>query len=160
MNYYYSWNSPIGTLHIVCDEDSVKALAFDDNWPLLQKKFKDLIKKKNKTHISVVEQLTEYIHGNRKKFSIKLNPEGTAFQRQVWKALETIPYGQVRTYQEQAESIQRPKAFRAVGTANGLNPISILIPCHRVIGKDGKLRGYAGGLGSKDSLLKLEGRQV
>lgn len=157
MNYYYKWESPLGSMHIVCDDTSLKVLAFNDNWPILQKKYqKNLETKKTRIHELVVQQLSEYVTKKRKNFDIPMDPDGTEFQKTVWRALLTIPYGQVRTYQEQAESINNPKAIRAVGTANGKNPISILIPCHRVIGKDGKLRGYAGGLDSKDNLLKLE----
>lgn len=102
------------------------------------------------------EQLMEYLAGKRKAFDLPLEPEGTPFQKAVWKALTGIPYGKTRTYKDIAESIGNPKACRAVGMANNKNPIAILIPCHRVIGAGGKLVGYAGGLDIKKKLLDLE----
>lgn len=102
-------------------------------------------------------QLEEYLTGRRTIFELPLRPEGTPFQQLVWQALLTIPYGQVRTYAQIAGQIGRPKACRAVGLANGRNPISIFIPCHRVIGANGTLTGYAGGLDMKKKLLDLEG---
>jgi methylated-DNA-[protein]-cysteine S-methyltransferase len=157
MHFYHQWKSPLGSLHIICSESHLKVLAFDDNWHILRKKYeKSLTTKLIPLHSKLIEELKEYISQQRKEFTVPLMPEGTDFQKSVWEALLKIPYGQVRSYQAQAASIQNPKAVRAVGSANGKNPISILIPCHRVIGKDGKLRGYAGGLGSKDSLLKIE----
>lgn len=103
------------------------------------------------------KQLQEYFAGERRDFDLPLNPEGTAFEREVWEALRTIPYGELRTYGQMAAQLGRPTASRAVGRANGLNPIAILIPCHRVIGANGKLTGYAGGLEMKERLLTLEG---
>ena len=103
------------------------------------------------------QQLSEYFAGSRRTFDIALAPEGTDFQRAVWDALTKVPFGQTRTYGQQAEMIGNPKAVRAVGAANGRNPIGIVIPCHRVIGSSGKLTGYAGGLDKKEYLLKLEG---
>lgn len=102
------------------------------------------------------DQLNEYFFGKRRSFDLPLEPEGTLFQRLVWHALLTIPYGETRTYRQIAEQIGRPAACRAVGAANGRNPISILIPCHRVIGTSGCLTGYAGGLAAKELLLRLE----
>jgi len=102
------------------------------------------------------EQLNEYLAGKRKAFDLPLAPEGTPFQKAVWKALTGIPYGETRTYKEIAETVGKPRACRAVGMANNKNPIAILIPCHRVIGADGKLTGYAGGLDIKKKLLDLE----
>lgn len=102
------------------------------------------------------KQLQEYFEGNRKQFTLPLAPEGTAFQQKVWKALQTIPYGEVRTYGQIAAQIGEPKACRAVGMANHNNPVGIIIPCHRVIGANGKLTGYAGGLDKKEKLLQLE----
>jgi len=105
-------------------------------------------------------QLAEYFEGRLIDFDLPLAPEGTEFERQVWDALLTIPYGQVRSYKDIAVQLGRPKACRAVGRANGLNPISIIIPCHRVIGSDGRLTGYAGGLEFKEALLQLEGSRL
>ena len=98
-------------------------------------------------------QLTEYFFGTRRGFDLPLHATGTAFQQEAWAALRQIPYGQTRTYQQQAAVIGRPAAVRAVGTANGRNPISIIVPCHRVIGTNGSLTGYGGGLDAKQWLL-------
>jgi len=104
----------------------------------------------------VVTQLEEYFAGERTVFDLVLRPTGTAFQRRVWDALSRIPYGETRTYGEIAEAIGQPGAARAVGLANGRNPIAIVVPCHRVIGADGSLTGYGGGLDVKRALLDLE----
>lgn len=103
-------------------------------------------------------QLTEYFAGRRTTFALPLDPQGTPFQRAVWDALRTIPFGQTRSYAEIARQIGRPTAVRAVGAANGRNPLSIVTPCHRVIGTNGRLTGFAGGLDRKAFLLRLEGR--
>ncbi|MCY7294998.1 methylated-DNA--[protein]-cysteine S-methyltransferase [Alteromonas sp. a30] len=112
--------------------------------------------------ISVIDdakqQLLEYFAGERTEFDLPLAPKGTAFQQQVWTALTTIPYGETTSYQDIASQINKPKGSQAVGQANGKNPISIVIPCHRVIGKNGGLTGYAGGLDRKSKLLALESR--
>ena len=103
-----------------------------------------------------VNQLQEYFEGKRKQFNIKLSPEGTEFQKKVWKQLEGIPFGKTATYQQMANQLGDPKVIRAAASANGKNPISIIIPCHRVIGSDGSLTGYAGGLHRKKWLLEFE----
>ncbi|HEX7046190.1 MAG TPA: methylated-DNA--[protein]-cysteine S-methyltransferase [Gammaproteobacteria bacterium] len=105
----------------------------------------------------VIRQLEEYFAGKRKDFDLPLAPAGTVFQQSVWKALMTIPFGKAVSYSDIANSIGNPNAVRAVGLANGRNPIPIVIPCHRVIGKDGSLTGYGGGLPIKEKLLALEG---
>ena len=105
---------------------------------------------------SAFTQLQEYLTGKRQTFELILHPEGTDFQKAAWQALMEIPYGQTRTYRQQAERIGKPKAVRAIGMANHRNPIPIFIPCHRVIGTDGSLTGYGGGLEIKQSLLALE----
>lgn len=101
-------------------------------------------------------QLDEYFSGSRCEFNISVSPVGTEFQKMVWKELEKIPYGETRTYGEIAAALNKPKGMRAVGMACGKNPIGIIIPCHRVIAKNGKLQGFAGGLELKEKLLKLE----
>ena len=103
-------------------------------------------------------QLDEYFEGRRRKFDLALRPHGTYFQRSAWESLLRIPFGETRSYLQQAESISNPRAIRAIGQANSRNPISIIIPCHRVIGKNGSLTGYAGGLYRKTRLLALENR--
>ena len=101
-------------------------------------------------------QLDEYFEGRRQNFDLALKPHGTDFQRSAWESLLRIPYGETRSYLQQAESIRNPRAIRAIGQANSRNPISIIIPCHRVIGKNGSLTGYTGGLARKTRLLALE----
>jgi O-6-methylguanine DNA methyltransferase len=104
----------------------------------------------------VFEQLTEYLAGRRKKFDFPYELRGTEFQKKAWAELEKIPYGQTRTYGQQAAAMGKPKASRSVGMANHCNPIIIVVPCHRVIGANGNLTGYGGGLPMKEALLKLE----
>ena len=101
-------------------------------------------------------QLEEYFAGERRKFDVPLDMEGTEFQKKVWRALMDIPYGEVRSYSDIAEKVGSPKAVRAVGMANHVNPIPVIVPCHRVVGKNGKLVGYAGGLAMKEWLLGME----
>ena len=113
--------------------------------------------KSDKPFGEVKKQLAEYFRGKRRKFDLKLAPEGTPFQLAAWRQLRRIPYGKTISYGEQASRIGNPKAARAVGAANGENPISIIVPCHRVIGADGRLTGFGGGLGKKKKLLELEG---
>jgi methylated-DNA-[protein]-cysteine S-methyltransferase len=107
-----------------------------------------------------VDQLKEYFDGNRKQFDFPLHLEGTDFQLAVWKALLEIPYGQTRSYADIAQSIGKPGAARAVGMANHNNPIAVVVPCHRVVGRDGSLTGYAGGIHLKQHLLAIEGRRL
>ena len=110
--------------------------------------------------VETAAQLSAYFNGDRRTFDVPLNPEGTPFQLEVWRALLEIPWGEVTSYGALAERIDRPRAVRAVGAANGRNPIPIVIPCHRVIGRDGTLTGYGGGLEPKTALLLLEGRRA
>jgi len=105
---------------------------------------------------SAAAQIDEYLAGARTQFSLPLALHGTEFQQEVWQALQTIPYGETRSYKDIAAAIGRPKALRAVGMANNRNPIAIIVPCHRVIGRDGSLTGYGGGLPLKQRLLELE----
>ncbi len=107
-----------------------------------------------------MKQLREYFAGKRADFDLPLAPEGTEFQRSVWRNLQDIPYGETISYGELAKRVGNPKASRAVGAANGQNPIPIVIPCHRVIGANGKLTGFGGGLPTKEALLALETRQL
>ena len=145
------YNSPVGGL-----------LAEVENGFLVRLDFADGIQAEGKNGnesalmTQVVMQLDEYFRGARKNFNLPLNPAGTGFQRKVWEVLLTIPYGETRAYREIAEAAGCPKGFRAVGMANNKNPIAIIIPCHRVVGSNGKLVGYAGGLDRKEALLALE----
>jgi methylated-DNA-[protein]-cysteine S-methyltransferase len=119
-------------------------------------------RKVQETHIikDAAVQITEYFDGKRKTFDLPLNPQGTDFQLRVWKALQNIPYGETRSYADIAAITGNPKAYRAVGMANHHNPIPIIIPCHRVIGANGSLTGYAGGLELKQRLLNLESEHL
>ena len=154
MKYWDIFESELGPIHIICDEEGILGVEFGREVPKEGlKKSTDLIKK-------AVLQLNEYLIGERTEFDLPLKPEGTAFQKKVWEALCTIPYGQTRSYKEIAVQIGNEKACRAVGMANNRNPISIIIPCHRVIGADRSLVGYGGGLNIKVKLLNLESSGV
>ena len=115
------------------------------------------VTEENGLNREVIRQLKEYFAGKRREFSLPLSPAGTEFQKKVWSALQEIPYGETRTYKEIAGRCGNEKACRAVGMANHVNPIGIVIPCHRVVGSSGKMVGYAGGLDKKQYLLELEG---
>lgn len=155
--------TPIGTMFAGATKDGLCLLEFTDR-RMLESEFTYLVTHYNATlmrgenqHIKCIKQeLTEYFVGKRKNFTVPLDIKGTDFQKQVWQALITIPYGTTRSYQQQADFIGNPKAVRAVANANGMNRMSIVIPCHRVIGADGKLTGYGGGLWRKNLLLNLE----
>jgi methylated-DNA-[protein]-cysteine S-methyltransferase len=136
-------------LDLICSEDAIVSLSFRTG--------EETQRPLTALEQQVKEQLQEYFEGRRSSFDLPLSPEGTDFQKLVWEELLKIPYGESRTYNEIAVAIGRPKASRAVGNAINKNPIAIIIPCHRVIGKDGNLRGYAGGLELKEMLLRLEG---
>lgn len=136
-------------LDLICSEDAIVSLSFRTG--------EETQRPLTALEQQVKEQLQEYFEGRRSSFDLPLAPEGTDFQKLVWEELLKIPYGESRTYSEIAVAIGRPKASRAVGNAINKNPIAIIIPCHRVIGKDGNLRGYAGGLELKEMLLRLEG---
>ena len=152
--YYSSIPSPIGQLLLTGDRDTLTGLYFstgnkargaDPEWERYDEPFRRARK-----------QLDEYFAGDRKVFDLSLDPPGTEFQRSVLDALLRIPYGETKTYADIANEIGNPKAVRAVGGANGNNPIAVIIPCHRVIGKDGSLTGFGGGLETKRKLLELE----
>lgn len=150
MKYWDTMESRVGTLTIICDEEAITGLEF-----LVKEPFEG-IKKRTPLLERAVLQLEEYMDGKRKSFDLPLKPEGTEFQKKVWNALLDIPYGETRSYKDIAVFIGNPKACRAVGMANNRNPISIIIPCHRVIGANGSLVGYGGGLPIKIELLNLE----
>lgn len=157
MKYYYTiMDSPVGGITLIADDKSLCAIYWPDQVPD-EKKFPNLEKKDtSKVLITTVKQLTDYFNGKRTEFDLPLRPVGTDFQERVWQALTTIDYGDTVSYGEIANDIRNPKAVRAVGAAIGKNPISIIIPCHRVIGSNGKLTGFAGGLSTKEFLLNLE----
>ncbi|GAA0733161.1 methylated-DNA--[protein]-cysteine S-methyltransferase [Sphingomonas japonica] len=149
-------SSPIGTLTLVARDAGLAAVLWPDDAPT-RVPLGAMDDAADHPILDLAEaQLTEYFRGERTEFTVPLDFAGTAFQRQVWAALLTIPFGQTRSYAAIAAQIGRPTATRAVGAANGRNPISILAPCHRVIGASGKLTGFAGGLGVKKWLLAHE----
>lgn len=143
------FHSPIGWLSIEDNGIALTKINFE------KQACKECSKTSMITRIAI-QQLEEYFNGKRYSFSLPLAPSGTQFMQDVWQALITIPYGEVRSYGDIARKIGNPKACRAVGMANNRNPLPIIIPCHRVIGANGKLIGYAGGLGCKEKLLALE----
>lgn len=148
--------SPIGVLYIVATSRHLVGLTPEIGWNRLKKRFNILIEQENDIINKTQYQLDEYFDGIRQKFDIPIFLDGTEFQKSAWNALLEIPYGKTISYQEQAKNIGSPRAIRAIGGANGANPISIVVPCHRVIGKSGKLTGYASGLDIKRFLLELE----
>ncbi|WP_173913058.1 methylated-DNA--[protein]-cysteine S-methyltransferase [Acinetobacter sp. Marseille-Q1618] len=153
---YMKMASPVGTLKLVAHDTALVAVLWKNENPK-RVRLAELVE--NAQHPILLEtqkQLNEYFAGQRQKFDVPLDFEGTEFQQKVWQALLTIPFGETRSYKQIAEQIGNLKAVRAVGAANGKNPISIIAPCHRVVGTNGKLVGFAGGLENKDILLKIE----
>ncbi|WP_425918160.1 methylated-DNA--[protein]-cysteine S-methyltransferase [Acinetobacter sp. TSRC1-2] len=148
--------SPVGTLKLVAHETALVAVLWENENPK-RVRLAELIEQiDHPILLETQKQLTEYFAGKRQQFDLPLDFEGTEFQKKVWQALLSIPFGETRSYRDIAEQIGNVKAVRAVGAANGKNPISIIAPCHRVIGMNGKLVGFAGGLGNKHILLKIE----
>ena len=146
-----SFDSPIGVLSVVVDDDgAVKRLHFG-------RLDIDGLHEDATAIAPVRAQLEEYLAGERREFDLDLAPEGTEFQRAVWNGLLTIPFGQTASYGQLAERVGHAGAFRAVGAANGANPIAVIMPCHRVVGSDGRLTGFGGGIPIKAALLALEG---
>lgn len=148
------YKTPIGTAKIVGDENGIQSIS------VLDEDFSTALEV-TESHIpeclqDCVRQLEDYFEGKRNDFDLKLNPQGTTFQKRVWEELLNIPYNKTRTYLEQSKALGDVKAIRAVASANGKNPIWIIIPCHRVIGSDGSLTGYAGGIWRKKWLLAHE----
>jgi methylated-DNA-[protein]-cysteine S-methyltransferase len=157
MNYYYkTMKSPVGELTLIADDQGLSAVLWENDKPG-RVRLEPLIQADSHPMLMEAErQLIDYFSGKRSKFTMPLSFKGTEFQKKVWKALVEIPFGETRSYAQIAQEIGHPKAVRAVGAANGKNPISIIAPCHRVIGSSGKLTGFAGGLVTKAFLLDLE----
>ena len=149
-------DSPVGPLFVAADDDGLRAIEFRDNRHPV-KRDGDWREGDNSTLRKAGRQLDEYFAGKRRAFDLPLSPHGTEFQRKVWTTLTTIPYGETISYAQLAARVGRSSATRAVGAANGRNPLPIVLPCHRVIGADGSLTGFGGGLPTKQFLLKLEG---
>lgn len=145
----------MGTVRIVQRGQSIVQLDLGSKAPF--EPLADTAEQETPLLLRAFAQLEEYLAGTRREFDLPLAPAGTPFQRKVWDALLQIPYGQTRSYRQIAEAAESPKGFRAVGMANNRNPIAVFIPCHRVIGADGSMVGYGGGLEIKEHLLRLEG---
>jgi methylated-DNA-[protein]-cysteine S-methyltransferase len=152
----YAMKSPVGTLYLVASQETLHGVYFKKQNIALVKSLRSSIPSE-KILSETVRQLEEYFAGKRKEFDITFELAGTRFQKQVWKELYKIPYGKTMAYKDLAARIKNPKAVRAVGSANGRNPVCIIIPCHRVIAADGTIGGYGGGIDIKQQLLKLEG---
>lgn len=161
MNLYRTtWLSPIGPLHLLADDDHLLCLAFDQNLEAVLQRLSGAAARLEKNLLlnRVCGELAEYFEGCRTSFSVPIAPQGTAFQLRAWEALRRIPYGTTVSYQAQARELGAAGAVRATGTANGRNPIAIIVPCHRVVRSDGGIGGYAGGISVKRELLELEAR--
>ncbi|MEB6668059.1 methylated-DNA--[protein]-cysteine S-methyltransferase [Acinetobacter vivianii] len=157
---YMYMDSPVGALKLVAHDQALVAVMWD-NEDHKRVRLAELIEDRQHPMLhKVKQQLEEYFAGQRQQFDLPLDFQGTAFQQQVWQALLNIPYGETRSYKEIAVQLGNEKAVRAVGAANGKNPISIIAPCHRVIGSSGALVGFAGGLDKKQILLNLEQSQI
>ncbi|MGY0503842.1 methylated-DNA--[protein]-cysteine S-methyltransferase [Luteimonas sp. e5] len=154
--HYRHIDSPIGRLLIAAGDAGIRALEFPENRHPV-KRDGDWVAGNHPLLDAAEQQLHEYFAGQRQQFELPLDAHGTMFQRSVWAALQAIPYGQTCSYARLAQAIGKPAAVRAVGAANGRNPIPIIVPCHRVIGADGTLTGFGGGLPTKQFLLRLEG---
>jgi len=158
MNYSYKiMPTVIGKLKLIASDKGLAAILWENDKPS-RVRLGPLTENKNHPILLQAErELAEYLDGKRKEFSVQLDPAGTPFQSKVWEALEKIPFGETRSYGEIAREIGNSKAARAVGAAIGRNPVSVMVPCHRVIGSSGDLTGFAGGLKIKERLLALEG---
>ena len=150
-NYSTTYRTDLGLIKITASDKGLTGLLFDAKFDI------NLLSVDHPVLSEALKQLEEYFNGNRKDFTLPLDIQGTEFQIQVWEAVTKIGYGRTATYLDIARSIQNVKAVRAVGLANGKNPTPIIIPCHRIIGSNGKLIGYGGGLWRKEWLLKHEG---
>jgi len=156
--YFTYYHSPFGKIVLTADDDGLTSLEFfdGDKNTSIPAHYQQLQQEQD-IFAEVCHQLDQYFAKQRINFDLKLAPQGTKFQQQVWQALTTIKQGETKSYSWLAKTINNEKAVRAVGSANGANPIALIIPCHRVIGANGKLTGYAGGLALKAKLLEFEG---
>ena len=151
MNYQHL-DTPIGTLRLASNGIQLLKIEFEGQYN------NDVVETSDAVLVNCAHQLTDYFAGKRQRFELALWTKGTPFQQAVWDALADIPYGELRSYKDIAHSINNPAAVRAVGAASGRNPLPIVVPCHRVIGSNGSLTGFAGGLETKRVLLQLEAR--
>lgn len=157
--FYKKWMSPIGEINLYANETSLLALTFKENDEEVTTRLglQDHVDEISAIIVETMKQLEEYFEGKRKAFEVPVTLVGTDFQLLAWNFLRDIPFGMALSYGEQASKIERKGAFRAVGSANGKNPISIIIPCHRILASNGKISGYAGGPAIKKRLLEIEG---
>jgi methylated-DNA-[protein]-cysteine S-methyltransferase len=149
-------DSPVGKLKLVASDKGLVAILWENDSPRRVRLSEPIVNEQHPVLVETERQLGEYFAGKRKTFSVALDMRGTRFQKNVWEALLAIPFGETRSYGQLALQLGNPRASRAVGAANGRNPVSIIVPCHRVIGSSGKLTGFAGGLEIKARLLNLE----
>ncbi len=159
-NYYLKLPSPVGLLTLVANDRGLMAILWETDDPKELRIFSAKEDENFSILVAAAKQLQEYFAKKRRQFDLPLDLQGTDFQKRVWAALLTIPYGKTASYLDIAKKIHHPKAVRAVGMATGKNPVSIMVPCHRIIGSNGKLTGFAGGLTTKKFLLHLEGNEV
>jgi methylated-DNA-[protein]-cysteine S-methyltransferase len=153
---YKMIKSPVGRLKLVASEQGLVAILWENDNPTRIRLRELVADDRHPVLVETERQLKEYFAGKRKTFSVGLDMRGTRFQKDVWEKLLAIPFGETRSYGQLAKQLGNPRATRAVGAANGKNPLSIIVPCHRVIGSSGKLTGFAGGLQTKAKLLSLE----
>ena len=158
--FFKTMPSPVGLLTLVANDRGLAAVLWENDDPKRVRLSPLHEAPKHPVLLEAERHLRDYFAGKRETFALKLDFTGTDFQKKVWEALLTIPFGETRSYAQIAEQIGNPNAVRAVGAANGKNPISIIAPCHRVIGSNGRLTGFAGGMDAKAFLLKLEAKQL
>jgi methylated-DNA-[protein]-cysteine S-methyltransferase len=158
--FYKEMKSPVGKLKLVASSKALVAVLWEQERPNRVKIGTMNLEPQHPILVEAERQLSEYFAGKRTKFDLPLQPDGTEFQKKVWRALREIPFGKTKSYLDLARAIGFPDASRAVGAANGKNPLSIVVPCHRVVGADGALTGFAGGLETKAALLALEAKSV
>jgi methylated-DNA-[protein]-cysteine S-methyltransferase len=158
--YRLAWMSPLGKLHLIANDRELLSLAFDQNRDACQLRLGIHAPEERENAILDLAklELLEYFEGRRRTFTVPLDLRGTEFQKKAWAALQNIPFGATISYRDQARELGQEGAVRATGSANGRNPIAIIVPCHRVVRSDGTLGGYAGGLEIKAGLLELEAR--
>ena len=155
---YKTIDSPVGKLKLIASDNGLVAVLWEKEKPNRVRLGEVETREMHPVLVKAESQIAEYFARKRSKFSLPLDMRGTPFQKQVWQALLAIPFGQTRTYGDLAKQFGKPQAARAVGAATGRNPLSIIVPCHRLIGSSGKLTGFAGGLDVKRRLLELEAK--
>jgi methylated-DNA-[protein]-cysteine S-methyltransferase len=158
--FYKEIESPVGKLKLVASSNALVAVLWEREEPNRIKLNAATLDPQQPILLETERQLSEYFSGERTDFDLPLQPDGSEFQKKVWRALREIPFGQTKSYLDLARAIGSSKAARAVGAANSKNPLSIIVPCHRVVGSDGSLTGFAGGIETKAALLALETRST